>query len=225
MAIKIFITGTDTDIGKTMISGLIADYLHRSGVDCGYLKLVSCGSTVCEDTRFIQENATVLAQNVYHFPMPASPHLSAEQDSQCIDIDRLDQAMATLDKKHDVVIIEGAGGLLVPLTRSLVLADYIATCGVKALVVARSGLGTINHTLLTLEGLQSRSIAILGVLFNDEQVYPKDDLLVTDNMQTIHEFSGIPVFGRVARFDVWSDGRLLFTEIGKRLTEAFALKK
>ncbi len=217
MAKKIFITGTDTDIGKTVISGLLADYLHRQGVDCAYLKLVSCGGPVCDDCRYVSNQAGVFVKNVYHFPMSASPHLAAEQDGQKIDVQRLDQALNDMDEQYDVLLIEGAGGLLVPLTRSLLLGDYIAGHDIQALIVGRSGLGTINHMLLTLDGLRQRAIPSLGFIFNDEQDYEEDNLLIAENQRTLGAFSSVPVLGRMRRFDSWSQGQQFFQGIGQNV--------
>ncbi|MDA3835576.1 MAG: dethiobiotin synthase [Spirochaetales bacterium] len=217
MAVKIFITGTDTDIGKTVITSLIAEYLQGQGMNCGYLKLVSCGGPVCGDCRYVQSEAGIAVHNVYHFPLAASPHLAAEEDGQQIDVRMLDQAVHAMDSQHDVVLIEGAGGLAVPLSRSLLLGDYMASQDVQALVVARSGLGTINHTLLTLDGLKQRGLALLGVIFNDEQVYGADNVLAVDNQRTIGEFSKAPLLGRMIRFDSWSAGRQAFQTIGYNL--------
>jgi dethiobiotin synthetase len=223
MALKLFITGTDTDIGKTMISALLAEYLCGVGVNCGYLKLVSCGGAVCDDCRLVEEKSGVVVKNVYHFSMPASPHLAAHEDGELIDTAKLDQALEEMEAKHDLVLIEGAGGLCVPLTPKLLLADYIAVHDVWAVVVARAGLGTINHTLLTLEGLQQHTISTLGIIFNDEQLYADDDLLVTDNLQTIHRFSGVPILGRVPRFQSWTEGRKSFAAIGAALVVRLGL--
>lgn len=217
MAGNIFITGTDTDVGKTVITGLLADYLRGEGVDCGYLKLVSCGGPLCDDCRYVHAQAGVPVHNVYHFPLPASPHLAAEQHNQDIQVGRLDQAMALMAGQHEVLLVEGAGGVLVPLTRSLLLGDYMAGHDVQAVVVARSGLGTINHTLLTLDGLQQRGIGVLGVIFNDGLAPADQEFLVDDNQRTIGEFAGVPVLGRMRRFDSWADGRQEFKPIGRTL--------
>lgn len=217
MAEKIFITGTDTDIGKTVVSALLAGYLREQGVSCGYLKLVSCGGDGCGDCAYVQKRAGVPVHNVYHFPLPASPHLAAEQNGQQIDTHRFDEALARMDSQYDLLLIEGAGGLLVPLTRSLLLGDYMAGQDVQSLVVARSGLGTINQTLLTMEGLRQRQMATLGVVFNDAEQFALDDLLVNDNLRTIGDFAGVPVLGRMARFGKWSDGVQAFQPIGRSI--------
>ena len=214
MAQKIFITGTDTDVGKTVVSSLLADYLLVQGLHCGYLKLVSCGGTACEDCCEVHIQSGVVVKNGYHFSLPASPHLAAEQDGRLIDVSMLDQSLAGMDSQYEVLLVEGAGGVVVPLTRSLLLGDYIANHGMLALVVARSGLGTINHTLLTLEALKSRGIPVLGIIFNDEQRYSDDDLLVADNVRTLAEFGEVPVLGRLPRFDSWYQAKLLFVKLG-----------
>ncbi len=217
MALNIFITGTDTDIGKTVISSFVADYFRSQGIDCGYLKLVSCGGEACGDCRYVQDHAKVAVQNVYHFPLPASPHLAAEQAGAKIEASILDGAMAAMAEQHEIVLVEGAGGLMVPLTRSLLLGDYMAGHDVQTLVVARSGLGTLNHTLLTLEGIRQRNLNPFGIIFNDEKNYGAEDLLVVDNQRVIEEASGVPVLGRMSRFESWTSGKNGFESIGKAL--------
>lgn len=223
MARKVFITGTDTGIGKTVVSSLLADYLSGQGIDCGYLKLVSCGGTDCDDCHAVHLQSGVAVKNVYHFPLPASPHLAAEQAGQHIDLERLIQVTAEMDSQYEVLLVEGAGGIHVPLSRSLLLADYLADADMQTLVVARSGLGTINHTLLTLEALTVRGISILGVLVNDEQAYPEDDLLVIDNMQIIAGFADVRVLGRLARFKSWDQAQSLFAEPGADILKNLCL--
>ncbi len=215
MAEKIFITGTDTDIGKTVVSALLAGYLREQGINCGYLKLVSCGGDGCGDCTYVRNLAGVPVHNVYHFPLPASPHLAAEQAGETIDVRKFDRAMEQMGNKHDLLLIEGAGGLLVPLTRSLLLGDYMAGQDVQTLVVTRSGLGTINQTLLTLAALEQRGFSPLGLVFNDEHLYAEDDLLVVDNQHLLGDLSLVPVLGRVHRFDSWDRGRQAFQTIGQ----------
>lgn len=224
MAVKLFITGTDTDIGKTVVSALLAEYLDSLGINCGYLKLVSCGGNSCEDSVYVQNRATVPVQNVYHFPLAASPHLAAEQDGQNIEIGKLNQAMAEMEAEHDVLLIEGAGGICVPLTREVLLVDYIAGHAVQTLVVARSGLGTINHTLLTLEGLKQRGLDVLGIVFSDEQSYPETDLLVNDNIVVTQQFTGESLLGRLPSFKTWQEGRQGFAAIGSRILDLLSLE-
>lgn len=217
MAIKIFITGTDTDIGKTVISGLFAGFLQEQGLDCGYLKLVSCGGEECGDCALVQQQAGVATHNVLHFPLAASPHLAAEQAGQSVDLNQLDQAIVMMAERHEIVLIEGAGGVLVPLSRDLLLVDYMAGQDVQALVVARSGLGTINQTLLTLDALRHRQIQTLGVVFNDEVPLGVQDLVVADNQRAIQDFADVLVLGRMPRFSTWAGGRQDFTPIGRSI--------
>jgi dethiobiotin synthetase len=107
---------------------------------------------------------------------------------------------------------------MVPLRRDLLLVDFLADFQLPTLIVARSGLGTLNHTLLTIEALRNRQIPILGVVFSDEERgLAKDDLVVNDNMKTIGEIGKVAVFGRVPRYDEFEDTRIPFQPIGESI--------
>ena len=119
-------------------------------------------------------------------------------------------------------MVEGVGGLMVPLNRELLLVDLLRELKISTLVVARSGLGTINHTLLTLEALRHRGIPVLGVVFSDA-VPDEDELLVEDNMRTIAEMGRVLVFGRFRRCVDPAQARLDFVPAGKAIVEALSL--
>ena len=117
---------------------------------------------------------------------------------------------------YQYLIVEGVGGIMVPLQRDLLLADLLARLQPKTLVVARSGLGTLNHTLLTLEALRSRDIPVLGVVFSDAEEQ-EDESLVQDNMRTIEEIGMVQVFGRLLRQQNAEKGRSSFIPVGKAI--------
>ncbi len=213
---KIMITGTDTSVGKTLVAALLLDYLQARGVDVGYLKLVSCGGAQADDCLFCEDNSGVKAEVVYHFSLAASPHLAARQQGEMVDPARL---AAALNKQndHDVLVVEGAGGLCVPLNDDTLLIDFMAAHPMATLLVARSGLGTLNHTLLSVEALRSRNIPIFGIIFSDEMSYDPDDLLVCDNMATIARLSGLPILGRLPHCADFAEGQRFFAEIGAAL--------
>jgi dethiobiotin synthetase len=121
--------------------------------------------------------------------------------------------------RHDLLIVEGVGGLLVPLNRELLLAELLAELQIPTLVVAKSGLGTINHTLLTLEALRHRDIPVLGVVFSDGAL-DEDELLVADNMRTIAEMGGVQVFGRLRRCPDPGQARAGFVPVGLAIAQA-----
>lgn len=156
---KIFISGTDTDIGKTLIAGWIA--LH-SGF--AYFKPIQSGAKEDGDTQEVKRLAnTKTYPEVYNLQERLSPHLAARLENIEIDLDKI-----YLPQENNL-IIEGAGGLLVPINSKYLVIDLIKKLEVPVILVARASLGTINHTLLSLEALRSRHIQILGVIMNGDR--------------------------------------------------------
>lgn len=200
---QLFITATDTGVGKTLISGLLLDYLRKQGIKAGYQKWAAtgCGNGVGDLARVAElagpEDAQVPLdlQVPYRFPYGASPHLAAELSGREIDPVLLFAAYENLKSRYEVLLVEGVGGVLVPLRRDLLLADLVARLQIRTLLVARSGLGTLNHTLLTLEALRRREISVAGVLFTDGP--DEDEAIVADNLRTIAELGRVKVFGRL----------------------------
>ncbi|MBC8316362.1 MAG: dethiobiotin synthase [Desulfobulbaceae bacterium] len=219
---SLFITGTDTNVGKTFICALLLGFLRDYGIDVGYQKWVSTGGDEPEDLLFCLRNTgqefdrrELEMQVPYRFLFPASPHLSSEQEGKGIDPEFIVQRFHEYSRGKELLLVEGVGGLMVPLRRDLLLADFMARFKMPTLIVARSGLGTLNHTFLTIEALRSRNIPILGVVFSDEKSgMAPDDLLVADNMQTIAEMGKVSVFGRLLRYDSFEDARRAFQAIG-----------
>ncbi|MEN8141474.1 MAG: dethiobiotin synthase [Thermodesulfobacteriota bacterium] len=215
------VVGTDTDVGKTHVASLLLDFLQGQGMAPGYLKLVSCGGEEeAPDCQVCQRENGLAAdkvQAIYHFSLAASPHLAAEQQGQRVSAGRLADCLRQAMSLHDPLVVEGAGGLLVPLNRDLLLADFLAGQDLPLIIVARSGLGTINHTLLTVEAARKRGLPICGLIFSDEQGYGPDDLLVVDNMATIEALTGVAVLGRLARHDNLAEARRDFHPLGQRL--------
>ncbi len=183
-----FVTGTDTDVGKTVATGVIARDLLDAKRRAATLKLVQTGCTAGSidialhrrimGTALAEDNPQgegVSAPQIFTFP--ASPHLAAELDHRALDFNAIERSTKTLESNYDIVLIEGAGGLMVPLTRSLLTIDYVCGKGWPVIFVTNARLGSINHTLLAWEALQSRGIRIGAVAFNDycgEGVTPKE---------------------------------------------------
>lgn len=160
---KLVVVGTDTGVGKTLVSGLIA----RSRARVAYWKPVATGAAEGSDgqtVRALAPAATIIPET-YAFEPPIAPHLAAARAGTAIDLARLLADHAAIDPELDLVV-EGIGGVLVPLTEEASFADLIRALGLPALVVARTALGTINHTLLTLEALRARGVEVLGVVFS-----------------------------------------------------------
>ena len=224
----IFVTGTDTGVGKTFICSLLFGFLRKKGIDVGYQKWVSTGGDIPEDLVFcLQHNGLTIdkeeleMQVPYRFLLPASPHLAAEQEKKDIDPSIILRRFEECEKEHQLLLVEGVGGLMVPLRRDLFLADFCASGQLPTVIVARSGLGTLNHTFLTIEALRKRTIPILGVIFCDEASgMPQDDLLINDNMRTIGEMGSVTIFGRLPRCNIYEDAREAFSPIGEAIFSA-----
>lgn len=199
----IFITGTDTGIGKTLVTAAVATALRSHGINAGLMKPIATGEAygaALSDPDWlgavtgVQDAPGLVAP--YRFPLAASPLVAAARAGVSVDPSRITQAFTTLAARHDCVIVEGVGGVLVPLTADLFVVDLIKLLGVPALVVARAGLGSINHTLLTLDCLRSRGVPILGLVFNHPARPPSvpDD---SDTVATILRLAHARSFGEL----------------------------
>jgi dethiobiotin synthetase len=176
----IFITGTDTGVGKTVVASAIARLLHLNGVNVGVMKPVTCGCKE-EKGRLVSEDAGLLAWSAgvaavdadmapYLLRFPIAPAEAAIRDGVRIDFRLIAESLACLSSRHEFVIVEGAGGLMVPLSGELLMADLIRHLSLPILVVARPNLGTINHTLLTCFAARQLDITVNGVVINN---YPE----------------------------------------------------
>ncbi|MDH5298953.1 MAG: dethiobiotin synthase [Desulfobulbaceae bacterium] len=225
----IFVAGTDTSVGKTLVCGLLLQYAGKR-LRTGYQKWVSTGgSGVSEDWRFCRETAGLPLDEgrldlevPFRFAYPASPHLAAELEGRVVDEAVIVARYHELAAAHELLIVEGVGGLMVPLRRDLLLADLLARLALPTLVVARSGLGTLNHTLLTLEALRVRQIPVVGVVCSDGLGEPGDDTLIADNLRTIGELGRCPVFGRLRRCSTVAEAISSFAPMGKAILAAQA---
>ncbi|MEG3160471.1 dethiobiotin synthase [Sphingomonas sp. LB2R24] len=180
----IVVTGTDTDIGKTVFAaGLTAALGAR------YWKPVQAGLADGSDAASVVTlgvPADHVLPEAYRLTTPCSPHLAAEIDGVTIDPDRL--ALPEVDAP---LVVEGAGGVMVPVTRDLIFADLFARWGKPVVLVARTGLGTINHSLLSIEALRSRGVPILGIAFIGDTV--------EDSEATIAALGKVRRLGRLPR--------------------------
>jgi dethiobiotin synthetase len=159
---KLFISGISTDVGKTIASAIITEALEAD-----YWKPIQAGDLDHSDSHFIKSNVksqkSKIFPNAYQFNTPASPHLAAELDGITIDLKNIIEP-----NTNNHLVIEGAGGVLVPLNSSNFVIDLIQP-DYKVIVVSRHYLGSINHTLLTIEALKNRKINIAGIIFNGNE--------------------------------------------------------
>jgi dethiobiotin synthase len=165
-----FITGTDTGVGKTVAAAALM-HRYRGLGPLRYWKPIQTGIEIDDDTATVRRLGACPAEEILgkgvRLAKPVSPHLAAHWAGQRIDLPELRGLMGRGDD-GTIWIVEGAGGLLVPVNETQTMADWIAYLGLPVLVAARSGLGTINHTLLTLEALRARSLRVAGVMMIGE---------------------------------------------------------
>lgn len=168
---KLFITGISTDVGKTIASAIIVEALQAD-----YWKPIQAGDLEYSDTHKVQSmisnTQSKFYPNSYALHTPASPHFSAANDGITIDLNQIQEPETT---NH--LVIEGAGGILVPLNETQSMVDIIQP-DYKVIVVSRHYLGSINHTLLTVEALQNRQIAIAGIIFSGEKNTSSEQLIL-----------------------------------------------
>jgi dethiobiotin synthetase len=187
---KLFITGISTDVGKTIASSIVVEALEAD-----YWKPVQAGDLDNSDSHkiesYISNNKTIIHKNSYLLNTPASPHLAAKLDGIAIDLNKITEPST---KNH--LVIEGAGGLFVPLNDTDCVIDLIKP-DYKVVVVSRHYLGSINHTLLTIESLQNRKITIAGIIFNgDENKSTEEIILSKTNVKCIGRINDEPYFDK-----------------------------
>ncbi len=200
----IFITGTDTGVGKTLISGAIARSLVSKGIHCGVMKPVESGCRL-EKNELTPSDGLYLKQAARsldpieqitpcRFRYPLSPYAATLEGEQgMLSLADIQKSYHQLSTNHDFLIVEGAGGLLVPLTQSHSLIDLILLLELPVLLVARSGLGTLNHTLLTLRYGTAQGITFLGVVLN--RTSKKRATSEESNLKILSERTVVPIFG------------------------------
>lgn len=198
----IFITGTDTGVGKTIIAAGLAAAMRMRGINVGVMKPVHTG---CKSRKgkLIPEDSLLLARAAssddpmelitpYMLREHAAPYVAAKENNVTIDIDKITDCFKKLCKRHDYVIVEGIGGALVPVTKTFFIADLIKRLNVPAIVVTTPFLGTINHTMLTISCLVERKIPVEGIIIN--YVRKERRILAEKTCQkTIKELTDIPI--------------------------------
>lgn len=178
----IFITGTGTGVGKTVVAGGLAGALRFTGINVGVMKPLESGCKkkgrwlIPQDALFLQNMAAVEDDlnliNPYRFRNPLAPAMAADLEEIEVVTERIMEAYRSLENRHDLMLVEGAGGLLVPAVWAvhelpILISDLIEALGLPLLVVARADLGTINHTLLTVRHAKTLGLEVMGVVFNN----------------------------------------------------------
>tara|TARA_B100000780_G_scaffold245076_1_gene188961 strand:- start:3699 stop:4316 length:618 start_codon:yes stop_codon:yes gene_type:complete len=189
---KYFITGIGTDVGKTIAASIITEALEAD-----YWKPIQAGDLEASDTlkvkALVENESTVFHREAYRLNHPMSPHAAAERDGVEINLQGI-----KLPKTQNHLVVEGAGGLLVPLNRTETILDLISQLNCEVILVSRHYLGSINHTLMSVELLKNRHISIKGILFNGAEN--------KDTESIIHEITGLTILGRIDELERLNKG-------------------
>lgn len=200
----IFICGTDTGVGKTVVVGLLFKYLLEKGINVATQKWIQTGCSAypldvaqhlalaLKSKKEIKNNLHLI--NPYCFKLPVSPHLASKIEGRRVDKKKIEKSLKALLKKNDFVVIEGIGGALVPLNGNTLVIDLVKKLKIPVLLVAANKLGCINHSLLTIEALRKRGIKIKGIIFNNMSKR-QNKLIAKDNPMIVEKFSKIKVLG------------------------------
>ncbi len=181
---RIFVTGIDTDIGKTIVSAILTEALEAD-----YWKPIQAGNLDKSDTDTVRElisnNKSVLHKEAYRLTQPLSPHAAAAADGVTIDMETIKKAMPSVEGRD--LIIEGVGGVMSPVNDSFVVMDLIKSLDAEPVIVSKHYLGSINHTLLTIDAMRRKGLPVVGVFFNGKPVQTSIDFIV--------RYSGIKPLG------------------------------
>jgi dethiobiotin synthetase len=202
----LFITGTDTGVGKTIVTAALAMILREAGADVGVMKPVATGCVrrreglVSEDAELLAKAADVpepLAEiSPIRLAEPLAPTVAAARARLTLDLAPMWAAWRRLRSAHDIMLVEGIGGLLCPVTPKESVADLAKVFGLPLLVVARPVLGTINHTALTVEAARARGLRVAGIVINRYH-HDSADLAETTNPDEVQRLTGVDVIGLV----------------------------
>ncbi len=203
----VFIIGTDTNIGKTVVSAGLMHVLRSNKYNVCYFKPVLSGAIYkndllySSDTHFVKKVSELDEEfdNItpYAFKTPVSPHLAARIENKSIDISVIKSKFQFLKEKYEYIIAEGMGGIIVPVTNErYMLFDLIKELKMDCLLVARAGVGTINHTALTVNFAKSIGLKIKGIIINQYT----NEFYENDNIKIIEELTKIPVIAVIPRF-------------------------
>lgn len=196
-----FITGTDTDVGKTYVATALAAAIRKKGINVGVMKPFAAGTAQkngfkSKDTQLLAKaarvNETEELLNPQFFPIPASPYTAAKKLGLKVDLGLVFECFKKLSKKHELMLVEGMGGIMTPILKNYYIIDLIKDMKLEAIIVARSRIGTINHTMMTCNICERREIVVRGIIIDN---FDHDGYSPTELKADIEDLTGIPVLG------------------------------
>ncbi|MCK4947930.1 MAG: dethiobiotin synthase [Candidatus Aureabacteria bacterium] len=226
----IFITATGTGVGKTVVSSVILALARKRGHNPVIMKPIEtdtdgeCSKDIsfCYTAAGMKNRAELKETAPFLFKLGASPHLAGREEGVVIDREKIIDSYNNLKNKFSPVIVEGAGGLLVPITENYLYADLIKDMAIEIIIVSNIELGTINHTLLTVECAKKRGMGIKGIIFNNVPEILTD--IHRDNMRIIPLLSGVKVLGVIPHIHGLNTGKELPGDFGE-VVSSISLEK
>ena len=222
----IFVIGTDTGVGKTIVTGLLAKFLDDEGYKVITQKWVETGSIgfskdVSLHLKLLNKKKQELRGHLsdispYIFKFPSSPHLASSLEKRRISIEKIRKSFKSLEKAFDFVIVEGVGGTLVPLNKRKLVIDVAKELNLPVLVVVGNKLGAINHTLLTIEAVKARKMKIAGIVFNNLND-KASNVILKDNPKIVEAISGQKSSGSLPGTKDTDRLHKSFRKIGKKI--------
>ena len=212
----IFITGTDTDVGKTYISAMIMKSLVKSNINATYFKAALSGADEIEkklipgDAKYVCDISGIDSNYdemvSYTFKTAVSPHLASVIEDKEVKLEKIKYDFENLSNKYEFILAEGSGGIVCPIkiddSECILLEDIIKLLGFEVLVVARSSVGTINHTVLTVKYLEEKNIKIRGIILNE---YDKNNIVHVDNAKAIEKLTNVNIVAFIPKYQNESD--------------------
>ncbi|MBC8251341.1 MAG: dethiobiotin synthase [Candidatus Nitrosopelagicus sp.] len=198
-----FVTGTDTDVGKTCVSAAIAKHLHDNNVDVGVMKPFASGYKTTTDSassdveiliKYSGAKDPIDLVNPYYFEIPTSPYDACKQLNLEIDISKVIESYKQLTSIHDVVIVEGIGGIMTPISKNYFVSDLISDLQLESIIVTGSKIGTVNHLMLTYEHARQKKLKLKGFLVNQNV---SDGYELSNLKHQIFGLTGNKVFGAI----------------------------
>lgn len=204
----LFIVGTDTDIGKTYVTALLLKKMLEVGMNATYYKGALSGAELVDgklvpgDAAYVKEIAGIeeSVENLvpYVYETAVSPHLAAQIEGNAVELGKVVEGYKRLSEKYDYVVMEGSGGIICPISygeNTLMLEDFIIELNLPSVLIADAGLGTINHTFLTVYYMKQKGLELKGIILNNYD----GSLMQRENLKMIEELTGVPVIAKVKR--------------------------
>jgi len=211
----VFVTGTDTGVGKTVVAAGIAGSMRKDGIDVGVMKPIATG--IPQEKGFKSSDAELLAKisgskdheseiNPIFLPLEASPLAASRALNIDIKLDEVFSAFKRLTNRHDFVVVEGIGGVMVPIKQNYFVIDMIREMNLPVLIVSRAALGTLNHTVLTVKACKEYNLNIAGIVLNGAR---NDNVAEETAGEIIRELTEIFVIGSIPFVDVLNENNMV----------------